>query len=135
MISEARMAVFDRQITAILDRSIGVLFSDGHKDEVLSTPVTWNINFPFALTDPQLVRYAPLGTARYGRCFEEDQGGTEAIRTFRHAASEVVLDPSPLVDSTLVRGGCGTVSSIDLWALSGEKPRELVSRVAAALSA
>ena len=135
MISEARMAVFDRQITAILDRSIGVLFSDAHKNEVLSTPITWNINFPFALTDPQIVRYAPLGTARYGRCFEEEQGITEPIRTFRHAASEVVLDHNPLVDSTLVRGGCGTVSAIDLWALSGEKPRELVSHVAVALSA
>jgi 5'-nucleotidase len=131
MISEDRMAVFDRQITAILDKAIGVLFSDTHKGEVLSSPITWNINFPFELTAPEVVRYAPLGKGRYGRCFEEDMGG--AIRTFRHHASEVVPDTSPIVDSTLVRDGTGTVSAIDLWSLTGEGSRDLVARVAAAL--
>ena len=131
MISEARMAVFDRQISAILDRAIGSLFSDAHKAEVFSTPITWNINFPFELTDPRVVRYAPLGKARYGRCFEEEEGA--AVRTFRHQASEVVPDHSPHVDSALLRAGSGTVSAIDLWALSGDQPREIVARVAAAL--
>ena len=131
MISEARMAGFDRQITAILDKATGVLFSDANKAEVLSTPLTWNINFPFELTDPHLVRYAPLGKARYGRCFEEVEGAP--VRTFRHHASELVTDPDPRVDSCLLRGGSGTVSAIDLWSLSGEQPRDLVNRVTTAL--
>jgi len=131
MISERRMAVFDRQITAILDKAIGVLFSDAYKAEVLSCPITWNINFPFELTDPHVVRYAPLGKARYGRCFEEVEGAP--VRTFHHHASEVVLDANPRVDSSLLRNGAGTVSAIDLWALAGEAPRDIVARVSAAL--
>jgi 5'-nucleotidase len=131
MISETRMAIFDRQITSILDKAIGALFSDAHKGAVLTTPITWNINFPFELTDPHLVRYAPLGKARYGRCFEEEAGAP--VRTFRHHASELVTDSNPLVDSSLLRGGSGTVSAIDLWALSGERQNDLVTRVSAAL--
>jgi 5'-nucleotidase len=131
MISEARMAVFDRQITAILDKAIGVLFSDPCRSEVLTHPITWNVNCPFALTDPALVRYAPLGKARYGRCFEEEIGSS--VRTFRHHASELVPDHNPHVDSSLLRGGSGTVSAIDLWSLSGEEPRQVVAQVAAAL--
>lgn len=131
MISEARMAAFDRQITAILDKVIDVLFSDAHKAEVLTTPITWNINSPYELTDPKVVRYAPLGNGRYGRCFEEEEGAT--TRTFRHQASEIVPDHNPSVDSSLVRAGSGTVSAIDLWALSGTQPRDIVARVAVAL--
>ena len=133
MISETRMAVFERQITAILDKTIGVLFSDAYKIEVLKTPITWNINFPFAVTDSQLVRYAPLGKARYGRCFEEGMTESGPVRTFRHAASEVVPDNAPHVDSTLLRSGIGTVSAIDMWSLTGDQPRDLVARVASAL--
>ena len=131
MISESRMAVFDRQITAILDKATGVLLADAHKAEVLQTPITWNINCPFELTDTSVVRYAPLGKARYGRCFEEETGAP--VRTFRHHASEIVPDTNPRVDSTMLRKGTGTVSAIDLWSLAGEAPRELVARVAAAL--
>ena len=133
MISENRMAVFDRQITAMLDKAIGVLFSDSYKTDVLNTPITWNINFPFELTDPELVRYAPLGQARYGRCFEEGTPDTGSVRTFRHAASEFVPDNNPLVDSTLLRSGVGTVSAIDVWSLTGVQPGDLVARVASAL--
>lgn len=133
VISEARMAVFDRQITAILDRAIGVLFADAHGKEVLTTPITWNINFPFEITDPHIVRYAPLGKARYGGCFEEIATGGVLGRTFRHAASELVPDHNPLVDSTLLRSGVGTVSAINLWSLAGEKPSDLIARVATAL--
>jgi 5'/3'-nucleotidase SurE len=133
LISESRMAVFDRQITAILDKATGVLFADAHRADALNSPITWNINFPFALTDPRLIRYAPLGMARYGRCFEEEGAQGGAIRTFRHSASELIPDHNPLVDSSLVRGGSGTISAIDLWSLSGEPPRDVVARVAAAL--
>jgi 5'-nucleotidase len=131
MISETRMAVFDRQIAAILDKAIGVLFSDALRTDVLNAPITWNINFPFDLTDPRLVRYATLGKARYGRCFVEEAGAP--VRTFRHHASELVPDNTPQVDSSLLQGGSGTVSAIDLWSLSGDPQRELVTRVAAAL--
>jgi 5'-nucleotidase len=133
LISEERMAVFDRQITAILDKAVGVLLSDAHRPEVLASPITWNINCPFALTDPHVVRYAPLGNARYGRCFEEEGSSGPTLRTFRHAASELVPDHNPSVDSSLLRGGSGTISAIDLWSLSGQRPRELVERVATAL--
>ena len=127
------MAVFDRQITAMLDKAIGVLFSDSYKTDVLNTPITWNINFPFELTDSALVRYAALGQARYGRCFEEVTTDKDSVRTFRHAASEFVPDHNPLVDSTLLRGGVGTVSAIDVWSLTGAQPGDLVARVASAL--
>lgn len=134
LISDARMAVFERQIRRILDRSLGVLFSEDLKPRVLGHPITWNINFPFELTDPRVVRYAPLGKARYGRCFHEEElppGG--AVRTFHHSAIEEIRDTNSNVDSALVRAGVGTVSPIDLWSLSGDSPSDIVADVISAL--
>jgi 5'-nucleotidase len=135
LISDARMAVFERQIVQILDRSLGILFSERLKSRVLAHPITWNINFPAELTDPQIVRYAPLGKARYGKCFhEESLPGGSSVRTFHHRAIEEIRDHNPHVDSTLLRAGVGTVSPIDLWSLSGDPQDPLIAEVLAALA-
>ena len=134
LISEARMAIFERQIVEILDRSLGVLFSDKFKSRVLAHPITWNINFPFELTDPQVVRYARLGKARYGRCFQEEvlpEGSI--VRTFHHRAIEEIRDTNLNVDSVLLRAGVGTVCPIDLWSLSGDAAGDIVADVVLAL--
>lgn len=133
LISETRMAKFERQIRTVLDRSMQVLFAEELKHHILKHPITWNINCPFDLIDPEVVRYAPLGKARYGRCFEEEEGMTTGVRTFHHRAVEEVRDSNPLIDSALVRAGCATVTAINLWGLSGDEQPEVVDRVIAAL--
>ena len=133
-ISDTLMAKFDRQTRAILDRSIGILFADSRKKKVLSQPITWNINFPFELSDPRVVCHAPLGKARYGKCFEEESERSPQGRTFHHRAIEEIRDPRSFVDSTLVRAGVATVCPVDIWSLSGESQPEVVSDVIAALS-
>lgn len=134
LISETRMAGFERQIVQILDRSLGVLFSEKFKSRVLAHPITWNINFPFELTDPQVVRYAPLGKARYGRCFQEESlPEGSPVRTFHHRAIEEIRDHNPIIDSALVRSGVATVCPIDLWSLTGDSPSDIVADVISAL--
>lgn len=88
----------------------------------LSCPITWNINLPCILTDPQVLRLAPLGTTRYGQVFREEEiPGSDGVRSFLHAEIERVVDTNPHCDSSLLMSGSATVSPVDLWALAGGK--------------
>ena len=134
LIPEKTLAKFEGQIVSILDKSMGVLFADKRKERVLDHPITWNLNFPFELSHPDLVRYAPLGKARYGRCFEEESSFVANARTFHHRAIELIPDHTPEVDSTLVRAGAGTLTPISLWTLAGDGHPEVVGEVISALN-
>jgi len=133
LIAETQMAKFERAIIAVLDRVIGALFCNAMRERVLSNPVTWNINFPFDPIELGRVSYAPIGNARYGRCFEQEASSVGGLRTFHHRAIEEVRDSNPGVDSSLVRAGVATVSLIDLWALGGESKSQIVQDFKAAL--
>lgn len=134
LIPEATMAKFEGQILKILDKAMGILFADVRKERVLEHPITWNLNFPFDLQAPDVVRYAALGKARYGRCFEEESSGSPSVRTFHHRAIEVISDPNPDIDSTLVREGVATLSPISLWTLAGDGHPEVVDEVRVAFN-
>jgi 5'/3'-nucleotidase SurE len=134
LIPEGTMARFEAQIRAILDKAMAVLFADRLKERVLGHPITWNMNFPFNLSAPELVRYAPLGKARYGKCFEEEPGSMMPTRTFHHRALELIPDPTPDIDSALVRAGIGTLTPISLWTLAGDGHPEVVGEVISALN-
>lgn len=134
LIPERTMARFEQQIVSILDKATGILLSDRLRKRVLEHPITWNLNFPFELHAPDVVRYAPLGKARYGRCFEEESGANPTVRTFHHRAIELVSDPNPHIDSTLVRSGVATLSPISLWTLAGDDHPDVVDDVKFALN-
>lgn len=134
LIPESTLSRFETQMRAILDKAVGVLFADRLKKRVLEHPITWNLNFPFELNAPDLIRYAPLGKARYGKCFVEEPDSMVATRTFRHRALELIPDPAPGIDSALVRAGVATLTPISLWTLAGDGHPEVVGEVISALS-
>ena len=134
MIAPELIERFDRQTVRVLDKVFSVLFSDAHKNEVLSTPVTWNINFPFELTDPKTLSYAPMSKNRYGACFTEDANSEMSdTRVLTHGRITQVVDPSPHTDSALLQRGTAAFTPIDLWALTGATTPPIVSKVVAAL--
>lgn len=113
---------FRAHANAVLDRFVSHAFSDACKRDVLDTPITWNINFPFQMNgDIADLRVARLGKARYGQCFSERSmlpGGS--VRVFQHELLQEVRDNDQTSDSTMIRTGIATLSPINLWQLSGE---------------
>jgi len=112
---------FREQALKALDRLSEKLLDDGSRPTVLGCPITWNVNIPFVLSDPQVLRLAPLGATRYGKVFHQDADvpAESRIRSFRHAEIDRVSDGDKLCDSSLVMSGCATVSPVDLWSLTG----------------
>jgi 5'-nucleotidase len=138
LIAPERMALFERQTRLVLDKVVGALFSKAMRSRVLANPITWNVNLPFELVDPSIVKYAPLGKTRYAKCFlDESSEAPGGVRTFRHKLVEQVHDENPLSDSALIRAGVATLCPIDVWRLGSESSvqSDLVSDVIAALSA
>lgn len=130
MIEQERIEIFRKHSISVFDRLTDVLFDSKHRSAVLSSPVTWNVNMPFNLTDSQVLRRAHLGRARYGQVFHRDGslGDTEPV-TFRHSEIEQVHDTSPRCDSGLLKSGVATVSVIDLWSLTGKSEASSVEPV------
>jgi 5'-nucleotidase len=135
LIDPGRVAIFASQAELILDRLWEVLFGPRRRVHVLSAPITWNVNFPFDLTDSNVLRMAELGSARYGAAFVEQERATQAdSRMFRHEVVKAIGAPNPLDDNSIMRSGCGAVTALDPWALVGRAPMSLVADVAAALA-
>lgn len=134
MIEAERISVFEKHSRTILDKLTSNFFSDGHKKDFLSTPITWNINLPFNLTDSRTVVHVPLSKTRYGRCFAEaDRLDNGTIRTFTLNKVEEISDPNPHADAVMVRSGVATLCPINIWGLSGESDGEIVTKVVSAL--
>jgi 5'-nucleotidase len=134
MIAPELIERFDRQTVRVLDKVFSILLSDTHKTEVLSAPVTWNINFPFELTDPKVLSCAPMSKSRYGACFTEDENSEMSdIRVLNHGRITQVVDPAPLTDSALLQRGIAALTPINLWALTGASAPPIVSKIVAAL--
>lgn len=121
LIAPEQMSIFEKQAWLVLDKVTGVLFSELNKTRVLATPITWNVNLPFNLGGPDIVKYAPLGKTRYGKCFLGESHQSEgAVRTFHHKLVEQVHDDNPLCDSSLIRSGVATVCPLDVWRFGSE---------------
>ncbi len=132
MIEAETMQVFRSQTARVLTLLTDRLFSPEHRETTLRTPLTWNVNMPFKLTDPSVLRAASLGTTRYGRVFHEEPGlDGSNVRSFRHAEIEKVNDSDPVCDSALIGRGCATISPISVWSLSGS---DLAARAQSVLS-
>ncbi len=120
MIEPSRLAMFREGANRVMARLTSALLSEASRAETLACPVTWNVNFPFELTDPRVLCSAPLGMTRYGRVFHK-QGAPDgaAASAFSHSHIELVVDPSDDCDSSLIKAGCATVSAISPWSLAG----------------
>jgi broad specificity polyphosphatase/5'/3'-nucleotidase SurE len=130
MIAPELVERFDRQTRIVLDKVFSTLFSEANRREVLSTPITWNINFPFELTDSQIVSYAPMSRNRYGACFTEDQDSeSNGIRTLKHGRISQVVDPNPKTDSALISNGLATLTPINLWSLTEGERFPIIDKV------
>ena len=79
--------------------------------ELLSRPVTWNINFPYHPASPCQIKICPLGNERYHSCFIETEK-----HTFRHRLQEVTLDTNPDCDHAQLYAGQISVSPITVAA-------------------
>ena len=135
MIDAATLESFRKQTATVLARLTGKLFSPEHRESTLACPVTWNVNIPFRLTDPAVLRAAPLGKTRYGRVFHEQpssDGG--AVRSFSHSEIERVDDHDPACDSSLIGKGCATISAISVWRLSGAEAEERAQAIVSAFT-
>lgn len=130
MIAPELVARFDRQTQTVLDRVFSVLFAESNRGEVLSTPITWNVNFPFELTDPRVISYASMSKNRYGACFTEDkEAQSDGIRVLNHGRITQVVDPNPSTDSALIQKGVASITPINLWSMTGDGAPEIVDRV------
>lgn len=136
LIAADRMAIFAAHTERILDRLLDILFRKSIRPRVLSSALTWNVNFPFNLTDARVLRMAELSSARYEAAFvEQDELTTAGTRVFRHAVVKASGMVSPLDDNSIMRAGCGAVTALDPWALAGRPPSPIVAEVRAALAA
>lgn len=123
MIEPVRLQAFRDHTKKILNRLSEALLSGPTREQTLACPVTWNVNFPFELTDPQVLRAASLGFTRYGRVFHEAPSLDAAQpRTFSHSQIEHLVDSDPACDSSLIKRGAATVSAISLWSVAGAGP-------------
>lgn len=126
---------FNRQAGIVLDKVMEIFLSSANRENFLSSPITWNINFPFELTDPQILRYVKLGRARYGRCVAEEESIKDSgVRVFDKIRIVEVPDPDPNTDSVVVRSGSATVSTVNIWGIAIEPENPLVSRVKSSLT-
>ena len=135
MIESAQRQIFREQSFKVLDRVTGALFSNAAKADTLSCPITWNVNLPFNLCDPEVLKVAPIGATRYGRCFiEEPLLEGSQIRTFRHAKIDEVRDPDPGCDSSQIHNGCATISPLDLWGITGSGQDKKIEHILASFA-
>ena len=136
MIEPARIATFKRHTVRVLDRLVEVLLSGDRRNATLGCPITWNINFPFELTDPEILRKAPLGATRYGKVFrEEGSGASSHVRSFRHSEIQKVPDENPACDSAVIDKGCATITPVDLWALASQGYAERIDALLSSVPA
>jgi 5'-nucleotidase len=130
MIAPELVERFDQQTRTVLDKVFSTIFSGANRQEVLSTPITWNINFPFELTDPKIVSCVPMSKNRYGACFAEDgDAESNGIRTLNHGRITQVVDPNAHTDSAVIQRGAASLTPINLWGLTGEEMPPVVGRV------
>lgn len=130
MIEIDRIALFEAHTARVLDRLTSILFSERNCKDVLASPITWNVNFPFDLTDGAVLRNATLGLARYGRTFIEQAcmpGST--YRIFVHDKLPEIADLTSDTDSVVLAKGCATLCPIDIWSLSGQRGPAVIQRV------
>lgn len=119
MIPEHTLALFAHATKKVLDEFVGKVLSPEHRQLFLSTPVTWNINFPFQLEGGSTLVATPVSETRYGRCFEEASNmAGSPVRVFQRGPLEEITDPRTLCDSSLVRKGRATLSLLDIWSIS-----------------
>jgi 5'/3'-nucleotidase SurE len=121
---------FRSQTDQILNRVFEIFLSEQNKQQVLSSPVTWNVNMPFRAVGGAGVTLAPLGKTRYGKCFQEQsQLPGSAVRVFKHAGLAEVRDSDPHCDSSVISVGVPSISLIDVWGLTGDRGHPELSGV------
>ena len=121
MIAPELVERFDKQTNTVLDKFFGVLLSDAHKKDVLATPITWNVNFPFELTDSKVMCHAPMGKNRYGACFADDvTSEVDGHRILKQGRITQVVDSNPTTDSMVIKNGIASITPISIWSLTGE---------------
>lgn len=134
MIEPETIAAFERHTNAILDRLGSTLLSPQTIKSVLATPLTWNVNLPFELVDPAVLRNSSLGCARYGRTFVEQPGiERSGFKTFVHDKLPEIADTSPGTDSFVLASGCASLCPINIWSWSGVDYRKVTRAVARAV--
>jgi broad specificity polyphosphatase/5'/3'-nucleotidase SurE len=124
---------FQAQTVRVLDLFLSTVLSEDRREAFLREPITWNINFPFLISDPAALRLSPIGSTRYGRCF----GGRNVLAegtVYQHEILEEIRDPDPDCDSSRVRSGCATVSPLDIWSLSARGYSQAIDGLCAGLS-
>jgi 5'-nucleotidase len=130
MIEAERISIFEGHTVRVLERLTSILFSEKNSNDVLASPITWNVNFPFDLTDGAVLRNATLGVARYGRTFiEQASMPGSTYRTFVHDKLPEIADLTPDTDSGVLAAGCSTLCPIDIWMLSGQRAPGVIQRV------
>lgn len=135
LIDPDRVAIFSAHTERILDRLLDVLLGERMRQQVLSSALTWNVNFPFTLTDSRVLRMAELGSARYGAAFvEQSELAAGGVRVYRHGVVKASGAVGPLDDHSIIRSGCGSVTVLDPWALVGRPTSPIVVEVSAALA-
>lgn len=107
---EARLR---QQTERLLERVFQTLFDDG---PFWHTPVTHNVNLPFKAAHDWDIVPTFLGKTVYGPCFK--QIGDR----YQHALDPVTEDGRAHADSTVLRQGHVSVTTIDLTVL-GQRPR------------
>lgn len=104
-IARATLSRLRRQSSEWLDGILGAWFADA---EISSTPITWNVNFPFSPARKSLFRLCPLGISTYGSCFKRGDLG------YRHELEDVYPDPRRRSDNVAVYGGHVSVTPLDI---------------------
>lgn len=105
---EDEVARLRQQTDTLLERVFQTLFDDG---QFWHTPVTWNVNLPFKAAAPWEIVPTFLGNTVYGPCFK--QIGDR----YQHALDPVTEDGRAHADSTVLRQGHVSVTTIDLTVL------------------
>jgi 5'-nucleotidase len=113
---EAERQRLNQQTSLLLDQVFKTLCA---REDFWHTPVTWNVNLPYqAAPDWQIVPTF-LGHTSYGACFK--QNGDR----YQHALEAVPEDSHAQADSTVLRQGHVSLTSIDLRDLGHLRPQSV----------
>lgn len=119
MIPQPTLDNFASATGKILQLFVEEALCEENKALFLATPVTWNINFPFALEGEMKLYHTPISETRYGQCFQEASNlSGSPVSVYQRSGLCEVTDLSRNCDSTLVRQGKATLSLLDMWAIS-----------------
>lgn len=113
---EATASRLEQQLDVLLKRLFSAFLSG---PEILREPITWNVNFPFDVTEQTEFRLCSVGHTTYGSHYRRDD------QRFVHNLLNVTRDGRPECDANVLLAGHVSISPLDMKTFGQVEDRTL----------